>query len=116
MSPITPCTCKSITEAGKPVAFTSCGRPGHKGADGFQMCPTVEAYTATKLGTVWIDPGQGATTRELAEKVNEGMYDYMGDALDNLDRLTYDTSYRTNLALTGEPLTSSDVRRIGEAK
>lgn len=44
------------------------------------------------------------------------MYDYMGDALDNLDRLTYDTSYRTNLALTGEPLTSSDVRRIGEAK
>ena len=65
-------------------------------------------------GTRWVDPGQGATIEELFRVKNRSQYQNYGSP-------ALLTSYpcwnrRTNLALTGEPLTSEDVRNIAEAK
>jgi hypothetical protein len=62
-------------------------------------------------GTRWTEPGQGATMRDLncakdpigAEQGAYWKFDTSGEP-------------RTNLALTGEPLTAEDVANIGRAK
>lgn len=81
-------------------------------------------------GTRWTEPGQGATVEQFMDTLGD-TYRYSGTgfhpAMANmysilrLDSNGAPTNFdmpnrRTNLALTGEPLTADDVRRIGEAK
>jgi len=68
-----------------------------------------------KAGTIWVAPNEGATSGELFE------------ALHNVERQTSQVivlfnrlirrpnNLRTNLSLTGEPLTDYDIRRIEAA-
>lgn len=72
-------------------------------------------------GTEWTEPGQGANTNQLYR----ALVGYTGTRENNPDfekawRLltgqAYDFPFNTNLRLTGAPLNSEDVRRIGECK
>lgn len=71
-------------------------------------------------GTVWTEPGKGATASQIGcalydsfENWNDAVYaaDYHLDMIGGRYGLN-----RTNLALTGEPLTVEDLKRISEAK
>ncbi len=71
-------------------------------------------------GTEWTEPGQGATVAELRQKFGRIMTlttkeaDAVMGLLDNGKRK--DWSVRTNLRLTGAPLTAEDLKRIAECK
>jgi hypothetical protein len=81
-------------------------------------------------GTEWTDPGQGATVMQLKEAVatinleGDSYVDATGHLLQIATRVSSDAymvtgldwDYRTNLRLTGAPLTAEDLRRIAEAK
>ena len=65
-------------------------------------------------GTKWVAPGEGATTIEIAKAVWHPPYtDNKKKALLRMrDIHTGPVQQKTNLALTGEPLTDYDLRRI----
>lgn len=75
-------------------------------------------------GTSWTGPGQGATIVELwRETLRADVPTNMQlDAAGALNRLRAPIttqegwSRRTNLTLTGQPLTAYDVKRIAEAR
>ena len=70
-------------------------------------------------GTAWVEPGQGATPRELIEAADDANADApKGSPWGWFGHIKFSRyrSYRTNLALTGHPLTADDLRRIAEAK
>lgn len=70
---------------------------------------------STVQGTVWTEPGQGATVAEL----DAAILDWVRASERALDRLIWrkqDLDVGTNLRLTGAPLTAEDIKRISEAK
>lgn len=74
-------------------------------------------------GTEWTEPGKGATTGELTDAIHRDINAGFGDdrerAFDRMDVIEgdhYAANPRTNLRLTGAPLTAEDVERISHAK
>jgi hypothetical protein len=75
-------------------------------------------------GTEWTEPGQGATCGQLLNTMhprNKPIWKPRGVrrlALENLVRIDnrYPYETRTNLRLTGHPLTAEDLQNIAEAK
>ncbi len=69
-------------------------------------------------GTRWTAPGEGDAIITILRTVN--LYIKRSEAReiakDRLFKLSKAIDYRTNLALTGEPLTAEDIQRIAEAK
>jgi len=68
-------------------------------------------------GTEWTEPGQGATRAQLHDAFAD--FEQHRTAFpENRSRAPFNSldGRRTNLCLTGEPLTAEDVRRIAEAK
>jgi hypothetical protein len=78
-----------------------------------------DRYFPTDQGTRWTELGQGATAIELYVAIgkrfpingNEGA---PSAPLDHL--FSFQGNHRTNLALTGAPLTAEDLKRIEECK
>lgn len=77
-----------------------------------------------QTGTRWTEPGQGATVVEIIDALPNRETDAHVIAQEKLilsvtgignDGQRSYSDCRTNLALTGEPLTAYDVRRIGAA-
>ncbi len=67
-----------------------------------------------KLGTAWVAPREGAKVLALKDRIALEA-DWMGDRLaqDALLHLSaLDNEHKTNLALTGSPLTDYDLKRI----
>jgi hypothetical protein len=72
-----------------------------------------------RCGTTWAGPEKGATVQELIEATRvEGGASVSTDHGRRLFTLAYrcGADYRTNLALTGLPITYYDLRRIASAK
>lgn len=74
-------------------------------------------------GTEWTELGQGATIRDLFDSMSgeegTGQADTHLRVLANPFRFGSQPvrwGYRTNLRLTGHPLTAEDLKRIAEAK
>lgn len=73
-------------------------------------------------GTEWTEPGQGATAENLRRAVHDAAIPGVesSKAILNLQtmygRIGFDGPSRTNLRLTGQPLTSEDLKRIAECK
>ena len=70
-------------------------------------------------GTEWTEPGQGATIVQIARALSHvtptnGVPGDFATAWGVLNSRRDHT--RTNLRLTGQPLTAADVQRIAEAK
>lgn len=74
----------------------------------------------TKLGTVWVAPGEGATVARLFEDAENLLMRLSGatpltkSAFQNLAKQikALGQDHRTDLALTGAPLTDYDLKRI----
>src|SRR6185369_5232323 len=76
------------------------------------------------LGTEWTEPGKGATVQELDAAQGSVRFDQSAMARRSLGDLyvrlankvgtAKALATRTNLRLTGKPLTAGDVRRISE--
>jgi len=94
----------------------------HEFADGAGACGAVMS------GTEWTEPGQGADLGQLATattndgQLNRNLTYRQRNETDGLLRLVAALQpkeigyrYRTNLRLTGAPLTEDDLRRIAEA-
>lgn len=68
-------------------------------------------------GTEWVEPGTGATIRELRDSLQDKWGPVAADADGRLVELANEAfSRRTNLHLTGDPLTADDLKRIAEAR
>lgn len=78
-------------------------------------------------GTEWTEPGQGVTLGEIYSKlvrrqreipVSELLYDLCSGVFSDVTNTpgTRNWTDRTNLRLTGAPLTAEDLQRIAEAK
>ncbi len=78
-------------------------------------------------GTEWTEPGQGATAKDLYEAIclAFGGTSPTGATTASLNAIAKIAggglvprfwANRTNLRLTGEPLTAEDLKRIAEAK
>ena len=85
------------------------------------MYGEIDVYGGRMNGTEWVGPGQGATLGDLLDEAAEQrMYtdELRAKSLAFAAVMGYEESakYRTNLRLTGEPLTSEDIARIAEAK
>lgn len=69
-----------------------------------------------KLGTVWVAPGMGATGADLVKAIgtmptDDRVFSLLWlAAIQRVNQVNL--ALRTNLALTGEPLTGYDLRRI----
>ena len=75
--------------------------------------------TETKPGTKCVGKGEGATVELLVHALKNIELSAIISAKTNLIRLAmqdHDYRWNTNLALTGEPLTSEDLKRISECK
>lgn len=79
----------------------------------------------TMNGTEWTEPGQGATVAELRSVIHGAIHAasitgtaHLTAAHDHVHRLANgkDARRRTNLRLTGKPLTAEDIQRIEEAE
>lgn len=67
------------------------------------------------IGTKWVAPGKGATIQKLTDAIRATYGMDSGGTLDDAwERLItlYDLDHRTNLALTGAPLSVYDLKRI----
>jgi hypothetical protein len=62
-------------------------------------------------GTEWVEPGQGATVYELSARFRHTLPVIVRKLV-----VRHGINYRSNLRLTGEPLTVEDVARIAEAR
>jgi len=71
-----------------------------------------------KLGTRWVGKGEGATVKDLHHFIwtahPRPLDDAWGQAMTNLHKKL--DSKKTNIALTGEPLTDDDLKRIAECE
>ncbi len=67
-------------------------------------------------GTEWTEPGRGATVGDLVDSYCAARGDWRIDHL--IRRLAAEPPdwLRSNLRLTGEPLTAEDLERIARAK
>ena len=94
--------------------------------------PEAKAKVAARFethGTAWTEPGQGATVPELRAALMSDYYspnrtaakthEDFSETMFTLDDRIFageDDSHRTNLALTGHPLTADDLKRIAECR
>jgi len=69
-----------------------------------------EERSGLQPGTVWVPPGEGSTWRELADAFGNGLFakDTHGWSL---KATGWRASNRTNLKLTGAPITPYDRQR-----
>lgn len=80
--------------------------------------------TETKLGTRWVGKGEGASLPDLRKEVqdfctNANRVNRCRAAWYHIQRHFPNAVYScwiTNLALTGEPLTDEDLKRIAECE
>ena len=81
------------------------------------MYGEIDAYMEDRAmsGTEWTEPGQGATLRQLFAAPIACAVSRKAILLHQIDG-TRNFCKRTNLRLTGEPLTAEDIQRIAEAK
>lgn len=78
-----------------------------------------ERHPSYVSGTAWTEPGKGVGIKRLRREV--AGHPYSKSCLSTLGRLNdlsvaKGDSHRTNLRLTGEPLTAEDVANIARAR
>lgn len=84
-----------------------------------------DRLTETKLGTKWVGKGEGATVGEIEILCERFILSYPWQMHMVMIRLCQkilnclrykNKDNKTNLALTGEPLTDEDLKRIAECE
>jgi hypothetical protein len=88
-------------------------------------CEACDKRFGTRQGTAWTEPGQGATLQGLWDALPsaKSSSEYRSVPRRRLGKLALSPgtssgtwSHRTNLLLTGAPLTAEDVKRIAKCE